>query len=89
MATAILDKLLATQFGKSLIFWMFLALLAIIAALGWYCFHQAEELKACNAEMIAAEKGFSSERERIIREQITFYQSMLKRLEAVEKRKKR
>ena len=32
MATAILDKLLETQFGKSFIFWVFLALAAANAA---------------------------------------------------------
>lgn len=89
MATAILDKLIQSQFGKSLIMWFFLAMGAAIAGLAWYCNHQAEELKACNAELVAAEKSFSSERERIIREQITFYQSLLQRLEAVEKKKKR
>ena len=89
MATAILDKLLATQFGKSFIFWVFLAMCAAIAALGWFCFHQANEIKSLNSELVAAEKGFSVERERIIREQITFYQSMLQRIDAVEKKRKR
>ena len=85
----VLDQLLKTQFGKSLIMWFFLAMCVAIGGLAWYCYHQGQELKACNAEMIAAEKGFSAERERIIREQITYYQQLLKRLEAVERKKKR
>ena len=89
MATAILDKLLQTQFGKSLIMWFFLAMAGAIAALGWHSVCQARELKDCNAERVSAERGFSAERERIIREQITYYQAMLNRLENFEKKKKR
>lgn len=88
MATAILDKLLQTQFGKSLIMWFFLAMCSAIAGLAWYCNHQAEELKTCNAELVAAEKSFSIERERIIREQITYFQTMLTRLERAEQKKR-
>lgn len=89
MATAILDQLLKTQFGKSLIMWFFLAMCAAISCLGWYTVIQAREIKRLNAELVGAEKSFSNERERIVREQITYYQSLLTRLEAVEKKKKR
>jgi hypothetical protein len=90
MPTAVLDKLLLTQWGKVFIFWVFIGLCAIVACLGWYVFQQAKEIRECNHERIESEKGFSLERERIIREQTTFYQSMLARIQAVEeKRKKR
>lgn len=87
MATAILDKLLQSQWGKSFIMWVFVAMCAGISALAWWGFHQAKELKECNEERVAAERSFGSERERMIREQITVYQSMSTRLEAVEKKK--
>jgi len=89
MATAILDKLLQTQFGKSFIFWVFLAMSGAIVALGWHSVRQQQEIKKLNSDLVAGEKHFSNERERIIREQINFYKSLLERLEAVEKKKKR
>ena len=87
MATAFLDILLK-KWGTSFIFWVFLAMLAIIGALGWYVLHQADELKDCNHELVGAEKQFSVERERILRESITVYQSMLQRLEKAEKKRR-
>lgn len=88
--TAVLDRLLMTKFGKAIFFWMFIAMCAGICGLAWYVVQQAKEIRECNHERIESEKGFSLERERIIREQITFYQSMLARIQAVEeKRKKR
>jgi len=89
MATAILDKLLQSQFGKSFIFWVFIAMCIAVAALANHSLHQARELKDCNNERVSAEKGFSTERERILRESITLYQSILQRLETVEKNRKK
>ncbi len=88
MPTAILDKLLQSQFGKSFIMWVFLAMCAGITALGWLLIVQAGELKACNAELVASEKSFGLERERIVREQVEFYKNILHRLDAVEKKRK-
>lgn len=88
MPTAILDKLLQSQFGKSFIMWVFLAMCAGIVALGWILIVQSEKLENCNAELVAAEKGFGAERERIIREQVDFYKNILTRLDAVEKKRK-
>lgn len=90
MPTAVLDRLLMTQWGKVFIFWVFIAMCGGICGLAWYVVHQAKEIRDCNHDRIESEKGFSLERERIIREQITFYQTMLARIQAVEeKRKKR
>lgn len=89
MATAILDKLLQSQWGKSFIMWVFVAMCAGISALAWWGFHQAKELKGCNDERVAAERSFGLEKEKIIREQIAVYQSMITRLQAIEKKKKR
>ena len=89
MATAILDKLLETQFGKSFIFWVFLALAAANAAQFIDGKNKDKKLEICNGDRVEDQRWFSTERERIIREQITFYQSMLHRLEADEKKKKR
>ena len=76
MPTAILDKLLQTQFGKSFIFWVFLAMAGAIFALGWHSVRQAKEIQKLNLDLVAGEKHFSNERERIIREQITDYQQL-------------
>ena len=89
MATAILDKLLEKQIGKSFIFWVFLALAAANAAQFIDGKNKDKKLEICNGDRVEDQRWFSTERERIIREQITFYQSMLHRLEAVEKKKKR
>lgn len=89
MPTAILDKLLQSQFGKSFIMWVFIGLCAGIFALGWMVLHQANEIRDCNKDRIEAEKGFSLEKERIVREQITFYQVLLQRIDAVEKKRKK
>jgi len=89
MATAILDKLLQTQFGKSIFMWFFIGMAGAIVALALHSLHQAQELKDCNNERVSAEKGFSTERERILRESITLYQSILQRLETVEKNRKK
>jgi hypothetical protein len=85
MATAILDKLLQTQFGKSILFWMLLAFFVIIAALAWDKVRSDQEIKRLNQELVDAEKSFSKERERIIREQITLYENLQRRIEALAK----
>ena len=89
MATAILDKLLQTQFGKSLIFWFFLFMGGGIAALGWLSLHQANELKQCNADRAADNRQNDIEKAALARERILDLQQIIHRLEAVEKKRKR
>ena len=88
MATAILDKLLQSQWGKSLIMWFFLALVGANVAQFIDRKNQDERLDECNAGRIAAEQTFGLEKEKIIREQIAVYQAMLTRLQAIEQKKK-
>lgn len=88
MVTSILDKLLNSQFGKSFIFWVFLALGGAVVVLGFAYNQQEKELKRLNEQLIMNEKQHSEEREKAIREQILIYQSMLQRLEAVQNKRK-
>lgn len=88
MVTSILDKLLNSQFGKSFIFWVFLALGGAVVVLGFAYNQQEKELKKLNEQLIMNEKQHSEEREKAIREQILIYQSMLQRLEAVQNKRK-
>ena len=89
MATAILDKLLETQFGKSFIFWVFLAMFGSMVALGWLSLHQAKELKECNEWRIVDNRRHEEEKAKLAKEHITDLQQFINRLEAVEKKRKR
>ena len=89
MATAILDQLLKSQFGKSLIMWFFLAMGAAIAALGWWCYFQAAELKECNGSRIDDSRRHDQEKAVIAKERISELQLIINRLEAVEKKRKK
>lgn len=89
MATAILDQLLKSQFGKSLIMWFFLAMCAAIAALGWYTIKQANELKHCNEERQADNRRHEEQKALLSKERIAELQLIISRLEAVEKKRKR
>lgn len=74
MPTAILDKLLQTQFGKAFIFWVFLAMAAAIAFLAWYVVQQQHRHDAAQAaskaEIIACEKDCAKLIDEMRREQI-------------------
>lgn len=89
MATAILDQILKSQFGKSLIMWFFLAMAAAIAVLGWWCYFQAAELKQCNESRIEDNRRNDQEKAAMTMERITELQTIINRLEAVEKKRKR
>ena len=89
MATAILDQLLKSQFGKSLIMWFFLAMCAAIAVLGWWCYFQAAELKQCNEYRIQDNRRYDDEKTKMTIERIAALQLIIDRLEAVEKKRKR
>lgn len=69
--------------------WIAGAVLLAMSSLSWYCIRVTDKLEQCSQERVDAEKSFSTERERIIREQITFYQSLLQRIDAVEKKRKK
>jgi len=89
MATAILDQLLKSQFGKSLIIWFFLAMAAAIAVLGWWCYFQAAELKQCNENRMDDSRRHDQEKAVMTKERIFELQTIINRLEAVEKKRKR
>lgn len=89
MATAILDKLIQSQFGKSLIMWFFLAMCAAIAVLGWWCYFQAAELKQCNESRMDDSRRHDHEKATLSKERILELQLIINRLEAVEKKRKR
>ena len=89
MPTAILDQLLKSQFGKSLIMWFFLAMGAAICALGWWVFFQAAELKQCNEYRMDDNRRHDQEKATLAKERITELQTIINRLEAVEKKRKR
>lgn len=88
MPTAILDKLLQSQFGKSFIMWVFLAMCAAIVALGWIALDLMNKLEACNTAQMVSERAHSDDRANMIREQVDFYKNILQRLDAVEKKRK-
>jgi len=89
MATAILDQLLKSQFGKSLIMWFFLAMGAAIATLGWWCYFQAAELKQCNMERVQDNRMHEGQKLLMTKERISELQLIISRLEAVEKKRKK
>lgn len=89
MATAILDQLLKSQFGKSLIMWFFLAMGAAITTLGWWCYFQAAELKECNGNRMDDSRRHEQEKSLQSRERIAELQLIISRLEAVENKRKK
>lgn len=89
MPTAVLDRLLMTQWGKVFIFWVFIGLCAIVSCLGWYCFELTQQLVKCKEEQTGTERWFSSERERLSLQYFEQYKSLLERLNALETKKKR
>lgn len=89
MATAILDQILKSQFGKSLIMWFFLAMGAAITTLGWWCYLQAAELKECNQNRIEDNRRYDQEKSLHSRERISELQLIISRLEAVENKRKK
>lgn len=88
MVTAILDKILNSQFGKSFIFWVFLVLVAAVGFLSFAYKQQEKKIENLNEQLMLNERQHSEEREKVIREQILIYQSMLQRLEAVQNKRK-
>lgn len=88
MVTSILDKLLNSQFGKSFIFWVFLALGAANVAQFIEGKAKDKKLEICNGDRVEDQRWFSVERERMTKDQILIYQSMLQRLEAVQNKRK-
>ena len=89
MATAILDKLIQSQFGKSLIMWFFLAMCGAICVLGWFCYFQAAELKLCNEHRILDSQRHEEQKAVLSVERIKELQQIIKRLEEVEQKRKR
>ena len=89
MATAILDKLIQSQFGKSLIMWFFLAMCGAICVLGWWCYFQAAELKQCNEERVQDSRRHEDQKALMTKERIAELQTIIHRLEAVENKRKR
>ena len=85
----VLKSLLSTTWGKNFIMWIFGAFIAAIAGLSIYVQKIEEQLSQKNLDLINAEKAFSQEKERLFRENIATYQNMLKRIETLEKMRKK
>jgi hypothetical protein len=85
----ILTQLLSAAYGKNLIVWLFSMFMIAIGGLCWYCFFQAAELKACNADLVQAAKDCNKEKELIYERTAAEYKSLLERLNALEKQKRR
>lgn len=61
MATAILDKILQSQFGKSYIFWVFLALVGANVAQWLHGRKQDDELKASYERRFIDQKYYANQ----------------------------
>lgn len=86
--TQILDKLIQSQWGKSLIMWFFLGMAVLIAALLWALLFLTKELKQVNEYRALDRIEHSREVNQLTKDHIAELQSFIKRLSEVEKRKK-
>jgi hypothetical protein len=85
----ILTQLLSAAYGKNLIVWLFSMFMIAIGGLCWHSFFQASELKACNSELVQAAKECNKEKELIYEKTAAEYKSLLERINALEKQKRR
>lgn len=88
-----MDKLLATlistAWGRNLIMWFFAVLVLGIACLSWAYIKLQSDLAACNDAHMVDQRKWSEEREKLIREQITYIQNTLNRVEQIEQKQKK
>lgn len=89
MATEILDKLIQSQWGKSLIMWFFAGMGVLIAALLWGLIFLTKEIKQVNQDRASDRIEHSKEVNQLTKEHIAELQKFIQRLSEVEKRKKR
>lgn len=90
MATAILDKLLQSQWGKSFIMWVFLAMIGAITALGSYAAKLSARLSeneaAWRMEMDATAKQHAIELDNLRREQMAMLKTALETQKQINQR---
>lgn len=89
MPTQILDKLIQSQWGKSLIMWFFAGMAVLIAALLWALLFLTREIKDANQQRALDAYNHSKEINDLTKAHIADMQSFISRLSEVEKRKKK
>ena len=89
MPTQILDKLIQSQWGKSLIMWFFAAMACLIAALLWALFFMLGELKQANDQRAQDNAKHNEEVAEMSKAHIAELQSFITRLSAVEKKRRK
>lgn len=85
----LLMSLISTAWGKNLIMWFFAVLVVGCASLSWACVKLQSELQKCNEYHTNEQKRFSTEKEALIREHLNYIKATLKRVEELEKKRKR
>lgn len=89
MATEILDKLISSQWGKSLIMWFFMGMAVLIAVLLWGLIFLTKEIKQVNQDRAADRVEHAREVNQLTRDHIAELQSFINRLSEVEKKRKK
>lgn len=89
MATEILDKLIQSQWGKSLIMWFFAGMGVLVAALLWALLFLTKELRTVNDHRALDRAEHARQVNELTREHIAELQQFIKRLSEVEKNRKK
>jgi len=87
--TQILDKLIQSQWGKSLIMWFFVGMAALIGALLWGILFLIGEIRSVNEKRALEAANHSIEMNKMSAAHITELQQFISRLSEVEKTKKK
>jgi len=89
LATQILDKLIQSQWGKSLIMWFFLGMALLIAALLWALLFLTKEVKQANEQRALDNLEHVREMHSMSKAHIAELQQFINRLSEIEKRNKK
>jgi len=89
MPTHILDKIIQTQFGKSLIMWFFLAACALVGFLLWERHSLTQDLKLVNNQRAAEQTFHNQEMNKMSKEHVEELKKFMIRLSEVEKEAKK
>ena len=89
MATEILDKLIQSQWGKSLIMWFFMGMAVLVASLLWALFFLTKEIKEVNDARARDRVEHNIEINTMSKAHIAELQSFINRLSEVEKKRKK
>lgn len=87
--TQILDKLIQSQWGKSLIMWFFFGMAALIGALLWGILFLIGEIRLVNEKRALEATNHSIEMNKMSTAHIVELQQFISRLSEVEKSKKK